>query len=284
MGAMDDFWQRWLAANRAAEQTRDWSGLADFYAEDATYGWMYTPDEHFMAVGRQQIREWALGTEMAGLDGWHYDYVATMTDERQQMVLGFWKQRAGIDDEDGREYEVLGIGGSWFGLQDGAGRARDRLAARLVRPRRGRGDVPGRRGLRPGAAGAAGPDGARRPVPARPLPPRRPALDDLAAARRGRRARHPGGPPMTPTPPRMLVDGKLVEASSGGHLPDRQPRDGAADRRGSRRHGRGPRRGDLRGPPGLRRHRLVDRTTTSGCTACASSTRRWWRRARRCGR
>ncbi len=120
MGAMDEFWQRWLAANRAAEQTRDWSGLADFYAEDATYGWMYTPDEHFMAVGREQIREWALGTEMAGLDGWHYDYVATMTDERQQMVLGFWKQRAGIDDEDGREYEVLGIGGSWFGLQDGA--------------------------------------------------------------------------------------------------------------------------------------------------------------------
>ena len=117
---MDAFWQQWLAANRAAEQSRDWSGLADFYAEDATYGWMYTPDEHFMAVGREQIRDWALGTEMAGLDGWHYDYVATMTDEQQQMVLGFWKQRAGMDDEDGREYEVLGIGGAWFGLQDGA--------------------------------------------------------------------------------------------------------------------------------------------------------------------
>ena len=50
--------------------------LADYYAEDATYGWMYTPDEHFMAVGREEIREVALGTEMAGLDGWHYDYVA----------------------------------------------------------------------------------------------------------------------------------------------------------------------------------------------------------------
>ncbi len=35
---------------------------------------MYTPDEHFMAVGREEIRAYALGTEMAGLDGWHYDY------------------------------------------------------------------------------------------------------------------------------------------------------------------------------------------------------------------
>ena len=56
--------------------------LADIYTEDATYGWMYTPDEHFMAVGREEIRANALGTEMAGLDGWHYDYAATVMDER----------------------------------------------------------------------------------------------------------------------------------------------------------------------------------------------------------
>ncbi len=115
---MEEFWARWLAGNRDAERARDWSGLADFYAADATYGWMYTPDEHFMAVGREQIREWALGTEMAGLDGWHYDYVATVMDEQQQMVIGFWQQRAGIEDERGVEYEVMGIGGSWFGLQE----------------------------------------------------------------------------------------------------------------------------------------------------------------------
>ena len=115
---LESFWREWLEANREAERTRDWSPLADFYAEDATYGWMYTPDEHFMAVGRQQIREWALGTEMAGLDGWHYDYQATVMDEVAGMVIGFWKQRSGIQDDAGREYEILGIGGSWFGVSE----------------------------------------------------------------------------------------------------------------------------------------------------------------------
>lgn len=114
---MEAFWASWLAANRVAEQDQDWGPLADFYAEDATYGWMYTPDEHFMAVGRDQIREWALGMEMAGLDGWHYDYVATVMDEKAAMLIGFWKQKAGILDASGEEFEVLGIGGSWFGLQ-----------------------------------------------------------------------------------------------------------------------------------------------------------------------
>jgi hypothetical protein len=79
---------------------------------------MYTPDEHFMAVGRDEIRELAIGQEMAGLDGWHYDYVCTMVDEAKGMVLGFWKQKAGVvDDATGREFEILGIGGSWFGVE-----------------------------------------------------------------------------------------------------------------------------------------------------------------------
>ncbi|MBC7275124.1 hypothetical protein [Nocardioides sp.] len=114
---IEGFWAHWLDLNRQAEADGSWSPLADVYAEDATYGWMYTPDEHFMAVGRDQIREWALGTEMAGLEGWHYDYQATVIDDVNAMVVGFWRQRAGIiDDATGEEYEILGIGGSWFGL------------------------------------------------------------------------------------------------------------------------------------------------------------------------
>ncbi len=112
---METFWQRWLDANRDAERLDDWGVLADFYTEDATYGWMYTPDEHFMAMGREEIRKYALGTEMAGLDGWHYDYVATVMDDTNGMIIGFWRQRAGITDDTGKEYEILGIGGSWFG-------------------------------------------------------------------------------------------------------------------------------------------------------------------------
>lgn len=114
---IEEFWDSWLAINREAERTGDWRVMADWYAQDATYGWMYHPDEHFMAVGRDQIRDWAIGIEMDGLDGWRYDYQVTVIDEQKAMVIGFWKQRSGIVDDTGREYEVLGIGGSWFGLE-----------------------------------------------------------------------------------------------------------------------------------------------------------------------
>jgi hypothetical protein len=115
---IEEFWDSWLRVNREGEARGDWRVLAEWYAEDATYGWMYAPDEHFMAVGRDQIRDWAIGIEMDGLDGWHYDYVATVIDERNAMVVGFWKQRSGItDDATGKEFEILGIGGSWFGVE-----------------------------------------------------------------------------------------------------------------------------------------------------------------------
>lgn len=114
---IEAFWDTWLRVNRDAERSGDWRVLADWYAEDATYGWMLTPDEHFMAVGRDQIRDYAIGIEMDGFDGWHYDYQATVIDERNAMVVGFWKQRSGIlDDLTGREFEVPGLGGSWFGV------------------------------------------------------------------------------------------------------------------------------------------------------------------------
>ncbi|NHC23138.1 nuclear transport factor 2 family protein [Nocardioides sp. IC4_145] len=123
---LEAFWDGWLAVNREAERQGDWRVLAEEYAEDASYGWMYSVDEHFMAVGRDQIRDWAIGIEMDGFDGWHYDYVATVMDEKNGMVVGFWKQRSGIvDDATGKEYEILGIGGSWFGIERQTGGADD---------------------------------------------------------------------------------------------------------------------------------------------------------------
>ena len=83
---IEETWARWIAANRAAQEKADWSDLADFFHEDASYGWMYSPDDMFMAVGSDQIRELAMGQEMFGFDGWSYPYVV----------------------------EVAGIGGSWF--------------------------------------------------------------------------------------------------------------------------------------------------------------------------
>ena len=72
-----------------------------------------------------------------------------MIDEKKAMVVGFWKQRSGIiDDETGEEYEILGIGGSWFGVerQVGGPTTADqvRLAARLVRHAVDRAHVHGR--------------------------------------------------------------------------------------------------------------------------------------------
>ncbi|WP_343710617.1 nuclear transport factor 2 family protein [Mycobacterium sp.] len=113
---LDDVVERWLDANREAERTGDWRILAEFYTDDATYGWNIGPREDVMCVGIDEIRDIALGQEMAGLRGWRYPYQRVVVDERQGEVVGFWKQVAGSSagDADGTEREVHGIGGSWF--------------------------------------------------------------------------------------------------------------------------------------------------------------------------
>ncbi|MGE5290896.1 MAG: hypothetical protein ACM3ML_27620 [Micromonosporaceae bacterium] len=111
---LDEMVSRWLAANRRCEQAGDWRPLAEMYTQDATYGWNMGPATEFMAVGRGEIRDVALGMEMGGLDGWRYPYQKVLIDDRQGEVVGFWKQTATAARDDGRPYEVPGIGGSWF--------------------------------------------------------------------------------------------------------------------------------------------------------------------------
>ena len=91
---LDAMVERWLEANRRAQDERDWGPMADMYTEDATYGWNIGPHEEFMAVGRDEIRTIALGTEMAGLEGWIYPYQRVLIDDRQGEVIGLWKQVA----------------------------------------------------------------------------------------------------------------------------------------------------------------------------------------------
>ena len=67
-----------------------------------------------MCVGRDEIREIALGLEMAGLQGWTYPYQKVLIDEKIGEVVGFWKQVA--TDAQGNSQEIYGIGGSWFRL------------------------------------------------------------------------------------------------------------------------------------------------------------------------
>jgi hypothetical protein len=122
---LEDFVERWLEANRVAERTGDWRGLAVFYTDDATYGWNIGPKEDVMCVGIDEIRDIALGQEMEGLEGWRYPYQRVIIDDKIGEVVGFWKQVAtDPNDEAGTPLEVYGIGGSWFRLTevDGAGK------------------------------------------------------------------------------------------------------------------------------------------------------------------
>jgi len=111
---MEEMMQRWLAANERAEALGDWRGLADHYTEDAEYTWNLGPNEEFVARGRQQIRDWVLGTEMEGLEGWTYPYQKVLIDDRLGEIVAFWKQIAPVKRADGRFYEIRGVGGSWF--------------------------------------------------------------------------------------------------------------------------------------------------------------------------
>lgn len=111
---LEEMVQRWLEANRAGEEKQDWRHMADLYTEDATYGWNVGPNDDFMVVGREEIREVALGLEMAGLEGWTYPYQRVLIDDVQGEVIGLWKQVADAQKPDGSNYEIAGLGGSWF--------------------------------------------------------------------------------------------------------------------------------------------------------------------------
>ena len=111
---LEDWVQRWLKANEDAEKAGDWKPLAEFYTDDATYGWNIGPKEDVMCVGIDEIRDIALGLEMEGLDNWQYPYQKVLIDDKQGEIVGFWKQVA--TDAEGAESEIYGIGGSWFRL------------------------------------------------------------------------------------------------------------------------------------------------------------------------
>jgi hypothetical protein len=111
---LDEMIERWVEENKRCEAQGDWRPLAQMYTPEATYGWNYGPQQEFMAVGREEIRELALGQEMDGLEGWTYPYQEFVVDERSGSVIGFWKQINEATRPDGRNYSPEGIGGSWF--------------------------------------------------------------------------------------------------------------------------------------------------------------------------
>jgi hypothetical protein len=111
---LDKWVEQWLETNRECERKGDWKPLADFYTDDATYGWNIGPKEDVMCVGKDEIRDVALGLEMEGLENWVYEYQKVLVDDKQGEVVGFWKQI--VNKSDGTKGEIYGIGGSWFRL------------------------------------------------------------------------------------------------------------------------------------------------------------------------
>lgn len=111
---LEEMVRRWVAANEQSGRTGDWSHMSDFYTEDALYSWNNGANWEFVARGRQQIHDWAFGSEMEGLEHWTYPYVRTLIDDAKGEVLGVWRQVAPAEDPDGNPYEIAGTGGSWF--------------------------------------------------------------------------------------------------------------------------------------------------------------------------
>lgn len=107
--------ERWLAANRDSEREGDWiKNLGAMYTDDAEYSWNMGPNREFIARGRKQIEDWALGFHMQGFEQWSYPYDKVLIDDRQGEVIGIWRQVAPLARDDGSAYEVAGVGGSWF--------------------------------------------------------------------------------------------------------------------------------------------------------------------------
>jgi hypothetical protein len=107
--------ERWLEANRDSERAGDWvKSLGKMYTENAEYSWNMGPNREFIARGRREIEEWALGAHMEGFEKWRYPYDTLLIDEVKGEVIGIWRQVAPVKRDDGTEYEVSGLGGSWF--------------------------------------------------------------------------------------------------------------------------------------------------------------------------
>jgi ketosteroid isomerase-like protein len=111
---LEEMIRRFVAANDEAGRTGNWEPLAQFYTEDAVYTWNNGPKYEFVARGRDEIRTFVFGTEMAGLEKWTYPYVRTLIDEQKGEVIGIWRQIAPVTGGDGTPIEIAGTGGSWF--------------------------------------------------------------------------------------------------------------------------------------------------------------------------
>jgi len=98
---------RWLADNEKAEQTRNWAPLADYYADDAVYRYTMGGFGERVARGKQQVRELVMERDMTGFDGWTFPYEWVVIDGDKVMTK--WYNQAPYQRDDGTPYRVVGM-------------------------------------------------------------------------------------------------------------------------------------------------------------------------------
>lgn len=91
------------ARHRALHEAADWVGLAELFADDASYldsvyGWSH---------GRDTIRTF-LEDSMRGLEGWSFPIHAVAVDAEHATVLNHWTNRLPGSRPDGSSYDVPG--------------------------------------------------------------------------------------------------------------------------------------------------------------------------------
>ena len=85
--------EQWLKANQDSEKAGDWvKSLGQMYTEDAEYSWNMGPNREFIARGRKEIENWALGAHMEGFEKWRYPYYKIIIDEKQGEETAYKSQ------------------------------------------------------------------------------------------------------------------------------------------------------------------------------------------------
>jgi len=98
---------RWLADNRKCEEERDWSRLADYYADDAVYDYTMGAAGLRVARGKEEVRRLVMQRDMMGFDGWTFPYEWVVIDGDKVMTR--WWNQAPVAKDDGTPYRVLGV-------------------------------------------------------------------------------------------------------------------------------------------------------------------------------
>jgi ketosteroid isomerase-like protein len=98
---------RWLDDNRKCEEERDWSRLADYYADDATYQYTMGRQGLRVARGKDEVRRLVMQRDMAGFEGWSFPYEWVVIDDDKVMTK--WWNQAPQKKEDGSPYRVVGV-------------------------------------------------------------------------------------------------------------------------------------------------------------------------------